>query len=141
MQESFLNPPDYVLNSFIWIWIARSKKFQFENRKIRPCAWPLNKGPKSKLFRKLTSWYFVIRTDFWFWIFSDLWIKKNFRKTNREEKNPKTKKQNIEKIQFLPKISNFKKNFFQKNIFFRNKFFDFFPRGWFFWNFFLFTNH
>jgi len=42
-------------------------------------------------------------------------MKKNFRKTNREEKNPKTKKQNIEKIQFLPKISNFsKKYFFQK---------------------------
>ena len=45
MQESFLNPPDYVLNSFIWIWIARSKKFQFENRKIRQCARPLNIGP------------------------------------------------------------------------------------------------
>ena len=102
MQESFLNPPDYVLNSFIWIWIARSKKFQFENRKIRPCAWPLNTGPKSKLFRKLTSWYFVIRTDFWFWIFSDLWIKKNFRKTIREEKNWK--------------IYFWKKYFFWKNV-------------------------
>ena len=70
-------------------WKERSKKFQFENRRIRPCSWPLNIGPKSKLFRKLTAWYNVIRTDFLFWIFSDLWIKKNFRKTIREEKNRK----------------------------------------------------
>ena len=44
---------------------------------------------KRRFLKKLTSWYLVIRTDFWFWIFSDLWIKKNFRKTIREEKNRK----------------------------------------------------
>ena len=44
-----------------------------------------------------------ISTDFWFWIFSRFWIKKNSVKTSREEKNQKTNKHKIEKILFCPK--------------------------------------
>ena len=63
---------------------------------------------KRRFLKKLTSWYLVIRTDFWFWIFSDLWIKKNFRKTIREEKN--------RKIYFWKKYFFLKKRRFLKKL-------------------------